>query len=89
MAKKVTPEIIEEMKLLYAELGTYSAVAKELSVSASTVSKYLKEENSIKHFLSYGGPMPSDFPPEKEFVLSFSTLTQEEKDSLNKFMEEL
>ena len=39
MAKKITQEIINQMLSLYEELGTYSAVAKKLGVSASTVSK--------------------------------------------------
>ena len=41
MAKKITQEIINQMLDLYEELGTYSAVAKKLGVSASTVSKYI------------------------------------------------
>ena len=47
MAKKITNEIIEQMFELYEELGTYSAVAKKLGVSASTVSKYIKEIECI------------------------------------------
>ena len=38
MAKKITPDIIAKMLPLYEELGTYSAVAKELGISAATVS---------------------------------------------------
>ena len=39
MAKKVNQEMITQMIELYEKLGTYSAVAKEIGVSASTVSK--------------------------------------------------
>ena len=46
MAKRITQEQIAKMAELYEELGTYSAVAKKLGVSASSVSKYLKELNS-------------------------------------------
>ncbi len=44
MAKqtRVTPEEIVEMHHLYAKLGTYAAVGRELGRSASTVAKYIK-----------------------------------------------
>lgn len=44
MAKRtrVTPEEIIEMHRLYAKLGTYAAVGRELDRSASTVAKYVK-----------------------------------------------
>ena len=44
MAKqtRVTPEDIIEMHRLYAKLGTYAAVGRELDRSASTVAKYVK-----------------------------------------------
>lgn len=44
MAKqtRVTPEEIVEMHRLYAKLGTYAAVGRELDRSASTVAKYVK-----------------------------------------------
>ena len=46
MAKqtRVTPEEIVEMHRLYAKLGTYAAVGRELDRSASTVAKYVKME---------------------------------------------
>ena len=53
MAKRITQEQISKMAELYEELGTYSAVAKKLGVSASSVSKYLKELNSYKSFNTY------------------------------------
>ena len=44
MAKqtRVMPEEIVEMHRLYAKLGTYAAVGRELDRSASTVAKYVK-----------------------------------------------
>lgn len=44
MAKgtRVTPEEIVEMHRLYAKLGTYAAVGRELGRSASTVAEYVK-----------------------------------------------
>lgn len=44
MAKqtRVTPEEIVEMHHLYAKLGTYAAVGRQLGRSASTVAKYIK-----------------------------------------------
>ena len=53
MATKVTQELISKMVELYNKLGTYAAVARELGVSASTCSKYIKivqeeEKNRIK-----------------------------------------
>ena len=42
MATKVTKELIDKMVELYNKIGTYSGVAKELGVSASTCSKYIK-----------------------------------------------
>lgn len=47
MAKK-TPEEIKAMVDLYTEIGVYSTVAKRLGVSASTVSKYVKEAKNME-----------------------------------------
>lgn len=42
MATKITKELVEQMVELYNKLGTYAAVAREIGVSASTCSKYIK-----------------------------------------------
>ena len=88
MAKRITQEQIAKMAELYEELGTYSAVAKKLGVSASSVSKYLKEQNSCKSFNTYSGPQPSQFPPDKEKVIGFGFLSQKEKDSYDEWLKE-
>ena len=88
MAKRITQEQIAKMAELYEELGTYSAVAKKLGVSASSVSKYLKELNSCKSFNTYDCPQPSEFPPEKEKIIGFGFLSQIEKDSYNEWLKE-
>lgn len=38
---KITPEIKEQINILYLQLGTKAAVAREIGCSASTVSKYI------------------------------------------------
>lgn len=44
MAKqtRVTPEEIVEMHHLYAKLGTYAAVGREIGRSGSTIARYIK-----------------------------------------------
>ena len=42
MAERVTPEEIIKMHRLYAKLGNYAAVGRELGRSGSTVSKYVQ-----------------------------------------------
>ena len=88
MAKKVNQEMIAQMIELYEKLGTYSAVAKEIGVSASTVSKYIKEQNSSKTYNSYTGREPSIDPPEKNIIINFSSLSQQEQDSYRNFLKE-
>lgn len=88
MAKKITSEIITQMLELYAELGTYSGVAKKLGVSAATVSKYIKEQNSFKTFSTYSGPMPSDTPPDKDTILGFGFLSHSEIQSYDEWVKE-
>ena len=41
-APRVTPEEIVEMHRLYAKLGTYAAVGREMNRSSSTIAKYIK-----------------------------------------------
>ena len=41
-ARHVTPQEIVQMHKLYAQLGNYVAVGREIGRSASTVSKYVQ-----------------------------------------------
>ena len=41
-APRVTPQEMVEMHRLYAKLGTYAAVGREIGRSGSTVAKYIK-----------------------------------------------
>ena len=41
-AKRVTPQEIVEMQRLYAKLGNYAAVGREMGRSGSTVARYVK-----------------------------------------------
>lgn len=61
MAIKVNKELINRMLELYKELKTYAAVAREIGVSASTCSKYIKtalseqknKEEAQKNFIPF------------------------------------
>jgi len=46
MAKRVTPEEIVEMHRLYAKLGNYAAVGREMGRSGSTVARYIKMKST-------------------------------------------
>lgn len=41
-APRVTPQEIVEMHRLYAELGNYAAVGRQIGRSGSTVARYIK-----------------------------------------------
>ena len=41
-APRVTPQEIVKMHQLYAQLGNYAAVGREMGRSGSTVAKYIK-----------------------------------------------
>jgi hypothetical protein len=55
MARRVTPEEIVEMHRLYAKLGNYAAVGREMGRSGSTVARYIKMKGTppiVKHTFS-------------------------------------
>ena len=85
MATKVTPALITQMVELYEELGTYSAVARKVDVSASTAAKYIKAAQAVKSINIYSGPQPSTNPPilNKNFIL-----TEEENKSMLSLLKE-
>ncbi len=52
---RVTPEEIVEMYRLYAKLGNYAAVGREMGRSGSTVARYIKMNGTppiVKHTFS-------------------------------------
>lgn len=54
-APRVTPAEIVEMHRLYAKLGNYAAVGREMGRSGSTVAKYIKMNGTpqiVKHTFS-------------------------------------
>lgn len=54
-ASRVTPAEIVEMHRLYAKLGSYAAVGREMGRSGSTVARYIKMEGTppiVKHTFS-------------------------------------
>lgn len=85
MAKKITSAIAQALAARYAELGSYAAVAREFGISASTASKYIKEQSAIRTYNSYCGPAPSVSPHD---IFTFSSLTEEEKASREAFYAE-
>ena len=90
MAARITQEQIQQMVQLYEQLGTYSAVAKQMSVSAATVSRYVKQANTI-----VAAPRYTDViePPAIRFidiltVKNFSELTPQEEESFVEWWKE-
>lgn len=54
-AARVSPQEIVEMYRLYAKLGSYAAVGREMGRSGSTVAKYIKLKGTpqiVKHTFS-------------------------------------
>lgn len=76
MATKVTDELIEQMLELYNKLGTYAAVAREIGVSSSTCSKYIKtalseqknKEEAQKNFI----PFDKEIKPIEEIEIEWN-----------------
>ena len=87
MAKKITPEQIKEMRELYAELGTYAAVAKKMGISNATVSRYIKQFSSEKTYAQSDDAVPiENILPFS--IISFSRLTEQEQTSYKEWLEE-
>ena len=90
MAQKITQSQINEMIQLYDQLKTYAAVAKQMGISPSTVSRYIKESKStttpdIKNENIAAKPIDEILTAS---VISFSILTDEEKKSMNEWLKE-
>lgn len=91
MAQRITKDQIEQMLTLYEQIATYSGVAKQMGISAATVSRYVKEAKSVvKELVEL--PHESAAKPIEEIdfnsLLTFSTLTKEEQASYNAWLKE-
>ena len=78
MAVKVTNELVEQMVELYNKLGTYAAVAREIGVSASTCSKYIKmalseEKNKVEAKKNYI-PFDKEIKPIEEIKIEWEDI---------------
>lgn len=76
MAIKVNQELINKMLELYKEMKTYAAVAREIGVSASTCSKYIKmaqeeEKNRIKAAKNFI-PFDKEIKPIEEIKIEWN-----------------
>lgn len=87
MAKRITNEQIEEMVRLYTELGSYAAVARKLNMTAATVTKYIKAQQSIKTYNKCIAAQPIE-SISLESILSFSFLNDIEKQSYKAWLKE-
>ena len=87
MAKRITNEQKEEMVRLYVELGSYAAVARKLNMTAATVTKYIKAQQSIKTYSECITPKPIE-SISLDSVLNFSFLTDIEKQSYREWLKE-
>lgn len=86
MANKITQSQIDEMLRLYEKIGTYSGVAKQMGIAATTVSKYIKEQKKTQKFNPYHSSTITPKPIEEipfESIITFATMTEEEKNSYN------
>ena len=78
MAIKVNEELINRMLELYKELKTYAAVAREIGVSASTCSKYIKmalseEKNKVEAKKNYI-PFDKEIKPIEEIKIEWEDI---------------
>ena len=91
MAQKITHAQVEQMLSLYKTIGTYSGVAKQMGISATTVSRYVKEAKSVVEELPELPHESAAKPIEEisfESLLTYSTLTKEEQTSYNAWLKE-
>lgn len=87
MAKRITQDQIQTMIQLYSKLKTYSAVAKEMGISATTVSRYIKENDST---FVYSDAIAARHIEEisPESLTTFSNLSDEEQASFSAWLKE-
>ena len=96
MAIKVNQELINKMLELYKELKTYAAVAREIGVSASTCSKYIKaaqveQKNKIEAAKNFV-PFDKEIKPIEEISITWEDccyLNEEEVKEIEELWKEI
>ena len=92
---RLSNEKIAEIQRLYAEIGIYSQVAKQVGCSPSTVKKYcnLEEVKIDKPIQKFKGKIPEIFELDLTLFLESSvnltTLTYDELEELKELWEEI
>lgn len=88
MANRLTPDQITQILQLYSTLGTYAAVAKQMGISAATVSRYVKQAQTVVTLpnITYTAPEPQSLDSiSLESIKTFSELTSEEQQSFERW----
>lgn len=92
--KVITQIEIKEINRLYAEKGTYAAVARIMGIAPSTVKKYVIKDYKIideSTFIRFDRPLP-EFNPEIFRIKDWSPLCElstEETDEIRDLWKEL
>lgn len=91
MAAKTSPEMIEKINELYAVCGIKAKVARELGISASTVTKYLIPEYKPKvvEVPAFDKPIVLDITMFKGDLSKLCELSEEEWADLKKLQKEI
>lgn len=96
MARKVQQADIERMLELYDQLGTYAAVAREVGFSASTVRKYILENQVITPSAAVEVFDTTMLDSEVDYTMfrisnwgDLCVLTDDEKDEIKQLWKEL
>lgn len=92
IAKKLSSEQIQQIHTLYQQIGTYSGVAKQIGISATTVAKYVKASYTMPVInLQLPTVRIAAKPIEQisiDSILTFSVNTPEEKQSYQAWLKE-
>ena len=90
MAKRLTEEDKALIRKVYAECGTYAETARRTGFSASSVSKYAKEEVAVKLPEIDLGPINIEFPSfcENGFIVNLN-ISEDEMKELKELQKEV
>lgn len=86
MSKAMTASQIIEIHRLYAVCGVKSQVAKQLGISASTVSKYLAMDNTVEPEIAaipFEGTVPLTISPLFSTIINWGDMVALSKDEVN------